>query len=241
MAPNGTSNSQVSHRCIAILQQTSIRFSLLYRERPSILIPLAWSTPKTAMSRRMQGKKNGWPSSLPLRKLSLSIASSTHTSPLSAICSSTSPSAQLCFMQSAFLSKCLFIRPSLLFCISPPRTSCTCHPSLVKLLSRVLIACCSYTSYWVCQGCILTGLWVLAHECGHGGFSPSDLVNDIVGSICHSFLLVPYWSWKFSHAKVLVPRRSILASVTVVFSITRTPETCRVTKFLFLVRARRAG
>jgi len=58
-----------------------------------------------------------------------------------------------------------------------------------------------YAVYWVCQGCILTGVWVIAHECGHGGFSPSDLVNDIVGSICHSFLLVPYWSWKFSHAK----------------------------------------
>jgi len=66
------------------------------------------------------------------------------------------------------------------------------HPALSAFL---------YAVYWVCQGCILTGVWVIAHECGHGGFSPSDLVNDIVGSICHSFLLVPYWSWKFSHAK----------------------------------------
>jgi hypothetical protein len=73
------------------------------------------------------------------------------------------------------------------------------------MLRRALTICFRYAAYWVCQGCILTGVWVIAHECGHGGFSPSDLVNDIVGSICHSFLLVPYWSWKFSHAKVRAP------------------------------------
>ena len=28
-----------------------------------------------------------------------------------------------------------------------------------------------YALYWAWQGPTLTGLWVLAHECGHGGFS----------------------------------------------------------------------
>ena len=55
--------------------------------------------------------------------------------------------------------------------------------------------------YTVIQGIQATGVWVLAHECGHGGFSDHRLLNDIVGWICHSALLVPYFSWKISHGK----------------------------------------
>uniref|UniRef100_A0A7S3K4M0 Fatty acid desaturase domain-containing protein n=1 Tax=Aureoumbra lagunensis TaxID=44058 RepID=A0A7S3K4M0_9STRA len=51
------------------------------------------------------------------------------------------------------------------------------------------------------QGSAFTGWWVLAHECGHGGFSASTLINDIVGWTLHSALLVPYFSWQYSHAK----------------------------------------
>ena len=54
-------------------------------------------------------------------------------------------------------------------------------------------------AYW--QGSAITGLWVLAHECGHGGFSASQKLNDAVGFVLHSSLLVPYYSWQFSHAK----------------------------------------
>jgi fatty acid desaturase len=50
-------------------------------------------------------------------------------------------------------------------------------------------------------GCVMTGLWVIAHECGHGGFSDSTLVNDVVGWVVHSSLLVPYFSWKISHRR----------------------------------------
>ncbi|KFA70238.1 hypothetical protein S40285_09635, partial [Stachybotrys chlorohalonatus IBT 40285] len=42
---------------------------------------------------------------------------------------------------------------------------------------------------------------VLAHECGHQAFSPSKVINDTVGFILHSSLLVPYFSWKISHGK----------------------------------------
>jgi len=44
-------------------------------------------------------------------------------------------------------------------------------------------------------------LWVLAHECGHQSFSPNKTLNDFVGWVCHSALLVPYFSWKISHGK----------------------------------------
>lgn len=45
------------------------------------------------------------------------------------------------------------------------------------------------------------GLWILAHECGHGAFSDYQNFNDFVGWVLHSYLGVPYFSWKFSHAK----------------------------------------
>ncbi|OJJ35241.1 hypothetical protein ASPWEDRAFT_501628 [Aspergillus wentii DTO 134E9] len=58
-----------------------------------------------------------------------------------------------------------------------------------------------WTLYTVVQGLVATGVWVLAHECGHQAFSPSKTLNDTVGWICHSALLVPYFSWKISHGK----------------------------------------
>ncbi|CAB9522897.1 Delta(12) acyl-lipid conjugase (11E,13E-forming) [Seminavis robusta] len=45
------------------------------------------------------------------------------------------------------------------------------------------------------------GLWVLGHECGHGAFSDYPVVNGAVGWTIHSIMLVPYFSWAFSHAK----------------------------------------
>lgn len=55
--------------------------------------------------------------------------------------------------------------------------------------------------YWFYQGLTFTGLWVIAHECGHGGFTDSRLVNDAVGFLIHSSLLTPYFSWALTHAK----------------------------------------
>ncbi|EEP78768.1 hypothetical protein UREG_03614 [Uncinocarpus reesii 1704] len=55
--------------------------------------------------------------------------------------------------------------------------------------------------YTFVQGLFGTGIWVLAHECGHQSFSPSKVFNDTVGWILHSALLVPYFSWKISHGK----------------------------------------
>jgi fatty acid desaturase len=55
--------------------------------------------------------------------------------------------------------------------------------------------------YWWYQGVNTTALWVLAHECGHGGFSESQVLNDCVGFILHSSLLTPYFSWAITHAK----------------------------------------
>ncbi|KAH8812301.1 oleate delta-12 desaturase [Xylogone sp. PMI_703] len=58
-----------------------------------------------------------------------------------------------------------------------------------------------WTLYTVIQGLFATGIWVLGHECGHQAFSEYKLLNDTVGWICHSFVLVPYFSFKLSHRK----------------------------------------
>ncbi|KAI1737907.1 fatty acid desaturase-domain-containing protein [Xylaria scruposa] len=58
-----------------------------------------------------------------------------------------------------------------------------------------------WAAYTFAQGLFGTGMWVLAHECGHQAFSPSKVLNDTVGWVLHSALLVPYFSWKISHGK----------------------------------------
>lgn len=55
--------------------------------------------------------------------------------------------------------------------------------------------------YWVLQGCVQMGLWVLAHECGHQALSDYPLLNDTIGFILHTALLTPYFSWKYSHRR----------------------------------------
>lgn len=55
--------------------------------------------------------------------------------------------------------------------------------------------------YGFVQGCNLTGVWVIAHECGHHAFSDYQWLDDTVGLILHSCLLVPYFSWKYSHRR----------------------------------------
>ncbi|KAJ4828532.1 Delta(12) fatty acid desaturase [Turnera subulata] len=55
--------------------------------------------------------------------------------------------------------------------------------------------------YWFLQGCVLTGIWMIAHECGHQGFSEYTWFNDTLGFVLHSALLIPYFSWKYSHRR----------------------------------------
>lgn len=57
-----------------------------------------------------------------------------------------------------------------------------------------------WIAYAVVTGTVATGCWVIAHECGHGAFSDNSLLQDTVGFVLHSALLVPYFSWQRSHA-----------------------------------------
>jgi omega-6 fatty acid desaturase / acyl-lipid omega-6 desaturase (Delta-12 desaturase) len=54
--------------------------------------------------------------------------------------------------------------------------------------------------YFYLQGAVFCGVWIIAHECGHQSFSGSKAINDAVGLVLHSALLVPYHPWRISHS-----------------------------------------
>ncbi|KAK4698789.1 hypothetical protein P7C70_g7480, partial [Phenoliferia sp. Uapishka_3] len=58
-----------------------------------------------------------------------------------------------------------------------------------------------WTLYWAFAGWNFTGIWIIAHECGHQAYSESKTLNNTMGLILHSLVLVPYHSWRISHAK----------------------------------------
>ncbi|KAK8858544.1 hypothetical protein IAR55_002773 [Kwoniella newhampshirensis] len=58
-----------------------------------------------------------------------------------------------------------------------------------------------YSAYVFTAGLFGTGIWIIAHEAGHQAYSSSKTINDAVGWVLHSFVLVPYHSWRISHAR----------------------------------------
>ena len=70
----------------------------------------------------------------------------------------------------------------------------------MKFIPLTLWALPLWVVHAVVTGTCGSGVWVLAHECGHGAMSSRKWLNDLVGFPLHSFLLVPYFSWQYSHA-----------------------------------------
>ena len=81
--------------------------------------------------------------------------------------------------------------------------SLLCTAACVAVGLRIPLSA-AFLPLWLCYagvtGTVAMGLWVLAHECGHGAFSDNRLLQDAVGYVLHSALLVPYFSWQRSHA-----------------------------------------
>ncbi|CAD6583543.1 MAG: hypothetical protein CYPHOPRED_002390 [Cyphobasidiales sp. Tagirdzhanova-0007] len=73
--------------------------------------------------------------------------------------------------------------------------------SLVEAGLGRIIRVILWVVYAICAGSVATGVWIIAHECGHQAFSTSKTLNNTVGWIFHSALLVPYHSWRISHAR----------------------------------------
>ena len=78
---------------------------------------------------------------------------------------------------------------------------CTAATAAIGLaIPMKLAALPLWIAFAVVTGTAAMGLWVLAHECGHGAFSDNRFLQDAVGYVLHSALLVPYFSWQRSHA-----------------------------------------
>ncbi|GMG39611.1 unnamed protein product [Ambrosiozyma monospora] len=73
--------------------------------------------------------------------------------------------------------------------------------NFIPLISNTFLRGVAWVSYAIILSLPYTGIWVMAHECGHQAFSDYGWVNDTVGWVLHSYLLVPYFSWKYSHGK----------------------------------------
>ncbi|OIW29312.1 hypothetical protein CONLIGDRAFT_631403 [Coniochaeta ligniaria NRRL 30616] len=71
----------------------------------------------------------------------------------------------------------------------------------IPLLPSPYLRFAAWAAYTVVQGFVFTGIWILAHECGHGAFSKNKKLNWTMGLIMHSFLLVPFHSWRLSHSQ----------------------------------------
>ncbi|CAL0307743.1 unnamed protein product [Lupinus luteus] len=75
----------------------------------------------------------------------------------------------------------------------------------VLVIAALMVAAIYFNSwyvwpiYWVAQGTMFWAVFVLGHDCGHGSFSNSPMLNSIVGHILHSSILVPYHGWRISH------------------------------------------
>lgn len=101
-----------------------------------------------------------------------------------------------CFQPSLWIS-CSYLARDILFIAALAYAAITFIPQVQHPLLRTA----AWIVYGFVQGLTCTGLWILAHECGHGAFSLHTRVNNVIGWFAHSFLLVPYFSWKFSHAR----------------------------------------
>lgn len=100
-----------------------------------------------------------------------------------------------CFERSAKTSMAYIIRDSAL--VATMIAIASFIPQIENSFLRIL----SWSVYGFVQGCFFTGIWIIAHECGHQALFNNSLVNDSFGFVLHSFLLVPYFSWKYSHAR----------------------------------------
>merc|ERR1711907_42548 len=104
------------------------------------------------------------------------------------------------FRSSAVLSMYYVFRSTLLVSLS----AAIAYFALYDTTSRFYVAnsmlrAALWLLYWNFQGMLFWGIFTIGHDCGHASFSRYPLLNQFIGNLSHSFLLVPYESWKLSH------------------------------------------
>lgn len=56
-----------------------------------------------------------------------------------------------------------------------------------------------YPLFWVLQGTLFWALFVVGHDCGHQSFSRYTWLNNLIGHLAHTPILVPFHGWRISH------------------------------------------
>jgi acyl-lipid omega-3 desaturase len=56
-----------------------------------------------------------------------------------------------------------------------------------------------YPFFWLATGTMGWALFVVGHDCGHGSFSRIKWLNNLIGHITHTLILVPFHGWRISH------------------------------------------
>lgn len=93
---------------------------------------------------------------------------------------------QECFEKSNVKSAFYLIRDFLFFAALYSLIIWTNDPIFALPLSLIL-------------GTVLTGIFIIGHDCGHRSFSPSIAVNDWVGELTTAMALWPFHIWRLSH------------------------------------------
>lgn len=53
--------------------------------------------------------------------------------------------------------------------------------------------------FWLLTGTMFWALFVVGHDCGHGSFSRHKWLNNLIGHLAHTPILVPFHGWRISH------------------------------------------
>ncbi|KAG0086883.1 Acyl-lipid omega-3 desaturase [Podila epicladia] len=72
---------------------------------------------------------------------------------------------------------------------------------LIDTLPFLALRIIAWIAYSIVQGTVMVGLFILAHECGHGAFSDNRTINTVVGWVIDSAYLVPYHTFQIAHFK----------------------------------------
>ena len=71
--------------------------------------------------------------------------------------------------------------------------------SLLYAVAHYLDSWWFWPVFWLMQGTMFWALFVVGHDCGHGSFSKSKSLNNWIGHLAHTPILVPFHGWRISH------------------------------------------
>lgn len=71
--------------------------------------------------------------------------------------------------------------------------------SLLYIVAGAIDSWWFFPIFWLMQGTMFWALFVVGHDCGHRSFSKYKWLNNLVGHLAHTPILVPFHGWRLSH------------------------------------------